>query len=497
MEIQKVTEKFDEMLKELQSSKIVQKGDWGESIPQDIWDRYIKGSDCKTVAHDIDIDRHRWYETSITVIEIFGRYLGIRSITNIYSEMSGYDDFMWEIAFFEVESVQNGKAVIKGQEQTESKAPVIQEKDLELVITEKSLGSLTTNAKQIKALIEQMLPRYDIASYNDDNIEQAKKDKAALNKAAKLLTSKRIEVEKEFQKPFEEFKNTVTETVRLISECSQKIDTVVKQNEQIYKDKKEADIEEYFNSGNANLIDFRKVFNPSWLNKSASITSVKRDVDAVLARIDKDIKGLESFPEDKDVLVTFYKDSLNISNTIQYANRLRVQREMTKAAEEAKRKAEEEAERKAREALEKAQAATPVPSGQHISNITSDLFSGRPEASDDSAPVDNIQEQLPPAGTGNSSANEGLLTRAFTVTTTRNNIIALGNFMNDNGIDFDKIDLEETMCKTDMAAISGLLERSAKYIEENAGTSTRISDMARQCRLMVKKINKKYYETKA
>ena len=34
-----------------------------------------------------------------------------------------------------------------------------------------------------------------------------------------------------------------------------------------------------------------------------------------------------------------------------------------------------------------------------------------------------------------------ILTRAFKVTTTRENIIALGNFMNERGIDFDKIEL--------------------------------------------------------
>jgi hypothetical protein len=357
----------------------------------------------------------------------------------------------------------------------EVEALVIQEKDLELVVTEKALGHLTTNAKQIKLLVEQMLPKYDISNYDDGNIEQAKKDKAALNKAAKLLTSKRIEIEKEFQKPFAEFKDTVAETVRLISECSQRIDTVVKQNEQIYKDKKQADIEEYFNSGNPNLIDFKKVFDPSWLNKSASMVSVKRDIDAVLTRIDGDIKSLESFPEDKDVLITFYKDSLNISNTISYANRLRVQREITKVAEE-----------KAKEALEKTPPATPVPSGQHIGNITIDLFSGQSTGvASGSAPMDNIQDKVLPVD------NSEVLTRAFTVTTTRDNIIARGDFMNDNGIDFDKIELEETLCKTDMNTISKLLERSAEYVENNDGASTKASELARQCRLMVKKLNKK------
>lgn len=42
--------------------------------------------------------------------------------------------------------------------------------------------------------------------YNDENIDQAKKDKAALNKAAKALNAKRLEIEKEFMKPFREFK---------------------------------------------------------------------------------------------------------------------------------------------------------------------------------------------------------------------------------------------------------------------------------------------------
>ena len=103
----------------------------------------------------------------------------------------------------------------------------IQETDLELVVSEKTLGSLTTNAKQIRDIVMANLPKYDISNYTDDNIDQAKKDKAALNKAAKALNAKRLEIEKEFMKPFGEFKDVVTETVKLIGECSARIDTVV------------------------------------------------------------------------------------------------------------------------------------------------------------------------------------------------------------------------------------------------------------------------------
>ena len=46
----------------------------------------------------------------------------------------------------------------------------IQESDLELVVSEKTLGSLTTNAKQIRDIVMANLPKYDISNYTDDNI---------------------------------------------------------------------------------------------------------------------------------------------------------------------------------------------------------------------------------------------------------------------------------------------------------------------------------------
>ena len=293
----------------------------------------------------------------------------------------------------------------------------LQEKDLELVVSEKTLGSLTTNAKQIRDMVKNALPMYDISNYNDDNIEQAKKDKAALNKAAKSMNAKRLEFEKEFMKPFSEFKEVVSETVQLISECSLKIDNVVKQNEQAYKDTKKAAIIDYFEANNANLVDFNKIFKEAWLNKTVKEKNVFTDIDNILAGIESDIQTIESMPEDADVLRTYYLDTLNINNTIQYGSRLKEQRERAKSAEEARKKAEEERlkmqeERKAQ--AENQKQSTPT-----------DLFPGCREAGLNEDPQQEVE----------------ILTRAFKVTTTRENIIALGDFMNERGIDFDKIEI--------------------------------------------------------
>lgn len=300
----------------------------------------------------------------------------------------------------------------------------IQEGDLELVVSEKTLGSLTTNAKQIRDMVKAALPTYDISNYTDDNIDQAKKDKASLNKAAKALNAKRLEIEKEFMKPFGEFKEVVTETVNLIGECSAKIDTVVKQNEQQYKDKKKATIRTYFDGLNVNLVDFNKIFKAEWLNKSASMKSVCNEIDTIFAKVESELSTLKGFGEDFDVLRTYYMDTLNITNTIQYANRLKEQRERAKAVEEARIKAE--LERK--QAEETSKSAEPQPQPQQPSRPVN--------------PFDRLNQSVneQPAFVEQPKQPE-LLTRAFKVTTTRENIIALGDFMNERGIDFDKIEL--------------------------------------------------------
>ena len=131
----------------------------------------------------------------------------------------------------------------------------------------------------------------------------------------------------------------VNETVKLIGECSAKIDTVVKQNEQQYKEKKKANIKIYFDGMNTNLVDFNKVFKLEWLNKTTSMKSVCSDIDAIFAKVENELSTLKGFGEDYDVLRTYYMDTLNITSTIQYANRLKEQRERAKVAEEAKIKA--------------------------------------------------------------------------------------------------------------------------------------------------------------
>lgn len=281
----------------------------------------------------------------------------------------------------------------------------IQEKDLELVITTKKLGSLTTNAKDIKAMVESVLPNYSIENYNESNIDQAKKDKAMLNKAGKALNSKRIEIEREFMKPFSEFKETITETVKLISGCSSQIDSVVKDSEERAKDEKRSHIQSYWDSKQFDLVPLSKVFDDSWLNKTTKLKNVESAIDEKIESIKDDLLTLEALEDDVDLLKPIYLENLDINSTIKYA----------KTLNENRAKAKQDADNRASELPDIEDVE--VHEGGDINQIEVRHIEPKTQSMDD---------------------NE-ILERTMRVRATKEKIIALSDFMNANGIEFEKI----------------------------------------------------------
>lgn len=228
---------------------------------------------------------------------------------------------------------------------TDNKAIVLQDADLQLVVSTKTLGSLTTNAENIREAVKAALPQYSLDNYSSDNIGKAKEDKAKLNKAAKMLNDERIKIEKEWMKPFGDFKEVVTETVGLIKQCVSEIDTIVKADEERAKNEKKKQVEELAESLNvAEVISLEKIWNDKWLNKTASLKSIEKEITERLNGIKSDLETLKTFAEDYDVLVTYYKDCLNLNDSVAYANRLkkaREDKEGTKTEEAPKVKAAE------------------------------------------------------------------------------------------------------------------------------------------------------------
>ena len=62
------------------------------------------GSDL-LVNNNVNIDKHRWYETSISIFRCSDGLLGIRLPSQLYSESSEWSDLYSGIEFYDVEEV--------------------------------------------------------------------------------------------------------------------------------------------------------------------------------------------------------------------------------------------------------------------------------------------------------------------------------------------------------------------------------------------------------
>jgi hypothetical protein len=98
-------EKFNELLEKLNGLKLIQKQmDWAECLPEEIWNEHFKDN-FKKLKSGLNPDAYRWYETSISVISIYDKLLGIKHITNLFSESSSCEDCYVKIEFFEMKEV--------------------------------------------------------------------------------------------------------------------------------------------------------------------------------------------------------------------------------------------------------------------------------------------------------------------------------------------------------------------------------------------------------
>lgn len=102
-----------EFITKLNNSKIIQKEwldefEFKDSEMQEFFDSSEKLKDS------IDVDKHRWYETSTTVYRgPDGELFGINSITQLYSENSSLIDIYRSLKAFEMEEIKTIDYIIK------------------------------------------------------------------------------------------------------------------------------------------------------------------------------------------------------------------------------------------------------------------------------------------------------------------------------------------------------------------------------------------------
>lgn len=231
----------------------------------------------------------------------------------------------------------------------------------EVTIPEK----ISFNYEELKAELTEKVAFYETLVYTDDQVKDAKADRATLNKLKKTLNDERIRREKEYMQPFNEFKAQVNEIIGIIDKPIAVIDKQVKEFEDQKKANKQNAIEELFATiGFQNFVTLEKIWDPKWLNASVSMKSIEEQMRSRMYQIGDDVLTLHNLPEFGFEATEVYKQTLDINKAIKEAQRMaeitkaKADAEAKKKAAEESRKAEEE--RKVQEIKEEQRVIAPA-----------------------------------------------------------------------------------------------------------------------------------------
>lgn len=181
---------------------------------------------------------------------------------------------------------------------------------------------ISFNYDELKRELAEKIENYNVAFYSD--IKQAKTDRATLNKLKKALNDERIRLEKEYMKPFNEFKKEISDLIGLINEPLTLIDGQIKEQDEERKEAKKAEILELFNTiEKPDFLTLEQIFNPKWLNVTTKLNAIEEEIKSRIEAIQQDLEIIQRLPKNQlDVAFGTYLRTLSLSDSVKEAERI-------------------------------------------------------------------------------------------------------------------------------------------------------------------------------
>nr|DAJ66148.1 MAG TPA: Protein of unknown function (DUF1351) [Caudoviricetes sp.] len=324
------------------------------------------------------------------------------------------------------------------------------------------LKKIGWNKDEIKKAVISITEQYKGLAYTEEQLQEAKKDRAMLNAMKKDISDRRIQVKKALLEPYDVFESEVKEVVALIDEPIEMIGKQIEAYEDKVREEKNTALAQFFSENIGELsevVSYDRIFNPKWLNKTASLSSCKAEIQKIIDDINTDLAAIISSVDEK--YQVFAKDyylqhGFNLSKALGEANRIQ---EMDKKAE-ADRKAREEAEREREEARKEAERAK-----EEARKAQEEAELARKELEREKALAEKAQaekqvafeetkaidvpvqennvpvnENIAPASKEVAEEDTKIYKSSFVVRGTKAQLLMLKQYMIDNGIEFGKVE---------------------------------------------------------
>lgn len=284
---------------------------------------------------------------------------------------------------------------------------------MELVLksAEINLPKEIDNLEALKAELIPKLEKYNNLVVTADSIKEAKADRAALNKLKTAIDDQRKEIKKQYLEPYNVLENQCKEVLALIDAPIQAIDKQIKAFDNIEENEKYTELTTAFAALEApEWISLDTVLNPKWKNKTAKTDSLISEMTAKTKELVEGLEKITDMYKAEPYLLSvteFFKQHKDFSKTAVYAIQMQTAYK--------KEQAEKEKAAALQNTLQNAPQDAPTVSNESILTEAQTQQETQPE-----------QPQK-------------LFKGKFEVEGTKDQIIALGNYMKANGIKFTTI----------------------------------------------------------
>lgn len=199
------------------------------------------------------------------------------------------------------------------------------------IITKQSPGIAEfDNFEEIKEYLSQSLEKYRNVVYSENDLKNAKADKAELNKLKKALDERRKEIKRIYMAPYLAIEAQIKELIAMIDEPLAEIDGFVKQAQETGKEKKREEIKRFFDSVSSPLgdlgdllFDSEAFFDNRWTNATVRAKEWQDEVREKIARAAGDLRTIQQVGGvNTPALITRYVETMNMEKTLEYRNTL-------------------------------------------------------------------------------------------------------------------------------------------------------------------------------
>lgn len=210
------------------------------------------------------------------------------------------------------------------------------------------LKAIEWNYDELKAELSQKLEQYKGLVYTEDQIKEAKADRAKLNALATAIDDKRKQIKKQCLQPYEQFEAQIKDLLAVIKEPVALIDSQIKGYEEEKKAKKLEEVKALFEKlkdaagEELEFISFEQIFEDKFLNASLSLKMVETVISNKFNAIKHDIKTIAELKEYSFEATEVYKETLNLNEALEKAKYMVDIAEKKKTEEERKEQEKEE-----------------------------------------------------------------------------------------------------------------------------------------------------------